>query len=130
MVSLADYVDREQAYVKHIFLQRYLEALFHKTGSTYNQIVYVDGFAGPWQSANENFEDTSFGIALDALRKAKASLSQRGRQVQMTALLVEQHRAAHAKLATVPGLFQDLAVKTYHGDFIALVPTIIADIPP
>ena len=46
MVSLDDYLNREQAYVKHIFLERYLEALFHKTGSTYNHIVYVDGFAG------------------------------------------------------------------------------------
>ena len=71
MVSLEDYAGREQAYVKHAFLERYLEALIFKTASTYNHIVYVDGFAGPWQSANEQFEDTSFGIALNALRRAK-----------------------------------------------------------
>jgi hypothetical protein len=71
MVSLDDYVGREQAYVKHVFLKRYLEALIFKTASTYNHIVYVDGFAGPWQSANEEFADTSFGIALNALRRAK-----------------------------------------------------------
>ena len=57
MVSLEDYAGREQAYVKHVFLERYLEALVFKTASTYNHIVSVDGFAGPWQSASEQFED-------------------------------------------------------------------------
>ncbi|MFL5209498.1 MAG: hypothetical protein ACJ8CC_10155, partial [Microvirga sp.] len=71
MVALADYTGREQAYVKHVFLERYLETLFFKTASFYDHIFYVDGFAGPWQSANEQFEDTSFGIALQALRKTK-----------------------------------------------------------
>jgi hypothetical protein len=69
MVSLSDYKGREQSYVKHIFLERYLEALVHKTASKYAHVVYVDGFAGPWQSANEGFQDTSFGIALNALRR-------------------------------------------------------------
>lgn len=70
MVALEDYAGREQAYVKHTFLERYLEALAHKTASHYDHIVYVDGFAGPWQSGNHNFQDTSFGIALNALRSA------------------------------------------------------------
>ena len=88
MVALQDYAGREQSYVKHIFLERYLEALIFKTASTYNHIVYVDGFAGPWQSANEQFEDTSFGIALNALRRAKETWKKNGRDVRMTALLV------------------------------------------
>jgi len=70
MVALADYTGREQAYVKHTFLENYLEGLFFKTASIYNHIVYVDGFCGPWQSANEQFEDTSFGIALNRLRRS------------------------------------------------------------
>jgi three-Cys-motif partner protein len=129
MPSLDDYVDREPAYVKHVFLERYLEALFHKTGHTYNQIVYVDGFAGPWQSADENFEDTSFGIALSALRKAKASLQQRGRAVKMVALLVEKHKDAYARLESVRPRYPEITVKTCRGDFIAAVPSIAADIP-
>src|SRR5947208_266112 len=117
MPALEDYVGREQAYVKHIFLERYLETLFHKTGSTYPHIVYVDGFAGPWQSADENFEDTSFGVALSALRNAKASLQQRGRNVKMTALLVEQNHSAYARLATIQSRFSDIAIKTYQANF-------------
>ena len=79
MVTFKDYAGREQSYVKHVFLERYLEALVHKTASKYSNIVYVDGFAGPWQSANEQFHDTSFGIALAALRNAKASWKKNGR---------------------------------------------------
>jgi hypothetical protein len=69
---IEDYKDREQSYVKHVFLENYLERLAHKTASHYPRIVYVDGFAGPWQSAHEYFQDTSFGIALNALSRANA----------------------------------------------------------
>ena len=75
------YVGREQALVKRYFLKAYLESLIYKTASAYDEVVYVDGFSGPWQSTGEDFEDTSFGIALDALRKAKASWKERGRDV-------------------------------------------------
>jgi three-Cys-motif partner protein len=103
MVSLEDYAGREQAYVKHVFLERYLEALIFKTASTYNHIGYIDGFAGPWQSADEQFEDTSFGIALSALRKAKEAWKRAsGRDVKMTALLVEKDAKAFARLPAFP----------------------------
>jgi hypothetical protein len=129
MVSLNDYSGREQSYVKHVFLERYLEALIFKTASTYNHIVYVDGFAGPWQSANEKFEDTSFGIALNALRRAKETWKKNGRNVRMTALLVEQHARAYARLATVGERFHDVEIKTYNADFLSIVPEIVKDIP-
>lgn len=129
MPSLDDYVDREQAYVKHIFLERYLEALFHKTGSTYSHIVYVDGFAGPWQSANEQFGDTSFGIALSALRKAKASLQQRGKPIRVSALLVEKDAEAYARLETVAARYPDIEIKTYNADFRTIVQQLKDAIP-
>src|SRR5947207_9723000 len=102
MVAIQDYRGREQAYLKHVSLERYLERLVFKTASKYNHIVYVDGFAGPWQSANEDFEDTSFGIALNALRRAKQAwkTTRQPRDVKMTALLVEQKAQPYARLAT------------------------------
>src|SRR5262245_53092050 len=129
VVTLADYAGREQSYVKHVFLERYLEALIFKTASVYNHIVYVDGFAGPWQSANERFEDTSFGIALSALRRAKETWKKGGRNVRMTACLVEQHTKVYAQLGTIQPLFPGIEIKTYNDDFISIVPTIVADIP-
>jgi len=129
MVSLEDYAGREQSYVKHVFLERYLEALVIKTASTYNHIVYVDGFAGPWQSANEQFEDTSFGIALNALRRAKQTWQGSGRTVQMTALLVERDAKAFVQLAKIPVRYPDIAVKTYPKDFMSVVPALLKEIP-
>ena len=129
MVALADYAGREQSYVKHVFLENYLEALAHKIASTYPHIVYVDGFAGPWQSANERFEDTSFGIALDALRQAKDSWRQMGRDVRMSAHLVERDDTAYTRLAEVPMRYPDVSVSTYPGDFVGLIPTILKAIP-
>jgi three-Cys-motif partner protein len=97
--------------------------------SAYPHIVYVDGFAGPWQSANERFEDTSFGIALNALRQAKESWKQIGRNVRMSAYLVERDATAYARLAEVPERFPDVSVSTYSGDFVGLIPTIVKSIP-
>ena len=129
MVSLSDYTGREQSYVKHVFLERYLELLVHKTASIYPHIVFVDGFAGPWQSANEKFEDTSFGIALNALRRAKASWKERNRGVRMSAFLVERDQDAYKKLVQVPARYQDISIKTYPADFLMVLPQILADIP-
>jgi three-Cys-motif partner protein len=129
MVALSDYTGREQSYVKHVFLENYLERLVHKTASVYPHIVYVDGFAGPWQSANERFEDTSFGIALTALRRAKASWKDHRRDVKMSAFLVEQNPIAYKQLERVPARYPDINVKTYCADFLEVIPTILKDIP-
>jgi three-Cys-motif partner protein len=112
-----------------VFLESYLERLVHKTASVYPHIVFVDGFAGPWQSANEKFEDTSFGIALNALRRAKASWKERGRDVQTSAFLVERDAEAYKKLAQVPSKYPDVAIKTYPADFLTVLPEILKDIP-
>ena len=129
MVAIEDYKDREQSYVKHVFLESYLERLAHKTASRYPLIVYVDGFAGPWQSAHEDFQDTSFGVTLNALRKAKNSWKSSGRDVQMSAHLVERDPEACKKLASIPSRYPDLTVRTYEGDFPTMLPTILSEIP-
>ena len=130
MISLKNYAGREQAYVKHVFLANYLERLIHKTASAYDHIAYVDGFAGPWQSAGENYEDTSFGIALKALRGAKASWKRiRGRDVKMSAFLVERDPTAYARLETFAVKYPDVSVKLYKRDFTDAAGDIVKDIP-
>src|SRR5262245_26580553 len=124
MVRLSDYAGREQSYVKHVFLEHYLETLVHKTASTYRHIIFVDGFAGPWQSANEKFEDTSFGIALNALRRAKASWQEK-HDVRMSAFLVERDADAYKQLAQVPARYPDVSIKTYSADFLGVLPAIL-----
>ncbi|RYF74785.1 MAG: hypothetical protein EOO29_24735 [Comamonadaceae bacterium] len=59
----------------------------------------MDGFSGPWQAGEEEYQDTSFGIALAALRKVKDEWKRiRGRDVRMTALLVDKSARAFSRL--------------------------------
>jgi hypothetical protein len=61
------YRGREQTYLKHFFLEKYLERVTYVIGYSYPEFVYVDGFSGPWRSQSEAFEDTSFMIAINRL---------------------------------------------------------------
>lgn len=117
MPELENYAGREQAFVKHTFLETYLDGLLYKVGHVHDEIAYVDGFAGPWQSANEQFTDTSFGLALQKLRQVKSGLAQRGRTISVKAILVEADADAYARLQTVAARFPDLTIRTIHGDF-------------
>ncbi len=124
------YAGREQAYVKHYFLSTYIERLVHKVARSYDQVVYVDGFSGPWQSAGEDFSDTSFGIALHALREAKASWSNFGRQVRMKALLVEKSPKSYRALEGLQARYSDVEIKAFNTDFRDTIDRLLIEIPP
>ena len=116
-IDFEHYEGREQAFVKHTFLDKYLPALFGRLGSAgYNEIVYVDGFAGPWQSAaGETFDDTSFGIVLGHMAKLKRFFSDKGRNVRMRAFLVEQDSKAFAQLQEAVRGFSEIEVTPLPG---------------
>ncbi len=44
------YEGREQTFVKHLFLERYLEQVAFHVLWFRDDFVYVDGFSGPWRS--------------------------------------------------------------------------------
>ena len=67
---LEPYSGREQTLAKHFILKRYLQALAFKVLS-FQDITYVDGFSGPWQTATGNFSDSSFMIAISVLLDAQ-----------------------------------------------------------
>jgi three-Cys-motif partner protein len=125
----ASYQGREQAFVKHYLLETYLDRLFHKTGRSFDKIVYVDGYSGPWQSQGQNFNDTSFGIALSALSKAKTSWASYGRFIEVEAHLVEKSITAYRELETITAKYPDVIIRTHHGDFRHLVGEIASQIP-
>lgn len=130
MLDIRNYRGREQSYVKHVFLESYLERLAFKTARAYGHVVYVDGFAGPWQSANEAFEDTSFGIALKILRRVKSEWESRGYRVEVSAHLVERDPSAYDRLSGVPNKYGDIKVNVYPGDFLDRIDEIVSKIPP
>lgn len=129
MIELENYVGREQAYVKHVFLENYLERLAHKAASSYPHIAYIDGFAGPWQSASERFDDTSFGVALGALRSAKKTWQEKGKAVQLSAFLVEIENEPYKKLEKIPSRFPDVSIRTYNSSFMSVLPTLMSHLP-
>src|SRR5271166_3952967 len=121
------YVGREQTLVKHYLLKDYLAALANIVGQKYDSITYVDCFSGPWKAASEQYEDTSFGIAVSELRKAREQLkSQFARNVEMRCFFIEKSPGAYQELKSFldrirqPGF--DLQPK--NGRFEELIPEI------
>ena len=85
----SDYIDREQSEIKHYAIRLYLEAAARILGSKYN-IKYVDCCAGPWNSRDRDYRDTSFGIAFEVLKATRADLSARGRPLSIECLFIEK----------------------------------------
>jgi len=129
-LDFAHYEGREQAFVKHTFLDRYLPALVGKVCSRYDEFIYVDGFAGPWKSAaGESFEDTSFGIALNHMTAQRLLYLSRGRDVRMRAFLVERDPSAFAQLKEAAKRFDKVEVTPLEGMMEDHATSIAASIP-
>jgi len=121
MLDIGNYEGREQAFIKHFFFKNYIETLLFRVSMIFDEIVYIDGFSGPWQNKDDKFQDTSFGIALNAMRMVKASNKARGRDINFTAHLVEKSPKAYKDLSEIPAKYPDLIVETYNDDFLEVV---------
>src|SRR5262245_8977673 len=98
-VDLTNYLTREQAYIKHRLLEEYLPEWAYKVGNAWDELVYVDGFAGPWQTTNTEYSDTSFGIATQLLRQCQTGLLKtRDRDLRIECILIDQDKTAFAEL--------------------------------
>ncbi len=125
MKTVEYYKGREQTYIKHFFLERYLERVAYNIGSFANRFVYIDGFSGPWRSENEASEDTSFVIALNKLREVKKGLQLIEKRPEIRCLFIEKDARAFADLTrTVQGV-SDLEVHTLNGEFEHLIPDVL-----
>lgn len=126
MPDLEHYKDgREQGYIKHALIEKYLERFTIKIGKTWDEIAFVDAFAGPWGSKTEDLSDTSFGIALDRLESGLDVVRKtHGRSLRICAYLIEKDPQAFAKLdAFVRGrALKGIDVKCFHGKFEDMAP--------
>lgn len=93
------YQDREQSEIKHYAIRLYLEAAALILGSAYD-IKYVDCCAGPWNSRDSEYRDTSFGIAFDVLKATRAELSTRSRVPSIECLFIEKEPEPFLQLDT------------------------------
>lgn len=97
-VDLTNYETRKQAYIKHCLLEEYLPEWAYKVGSTWDSLVYVDGFAGPWQTTDADYADTSFGVAIDALRTCQRGLLANNRRLNIQSILIDEDKDAFNQL--------------------------------
>lgn len=101
MPELDHYQGREQGFVKHAIIEKYLERFTIKIGHQWDQIIYLDAFAGPWENIAEDLSDTSFCIALKQLKSGvKVAHERFNRHVSVKAILIEKNRKAFAKLSS------------------------------
>ncbi len=121
------YRGREQSYVKHVVLERYLMRLLMIVGQQRaNVIGYVDGFAGPWESKTEDMSDTSIGISLRTILDARRDFVDRGWDVPtFKALYIEKDPEAFARLEEYIRQQQEVMppgvmLEAWNGDFLDL----------
>src|ERR1700694_4211291 len=129
MKSIDYYRSREQTYLKHFFLERYLERVGFNICSFKDDFVYVDGFSGPWKSKDEKFEDTSFMIAIQELRKVREGIERLGRQPpKIRCIFIEKERRAFNELSRAVDEIGDIDIKPILGEFEEVVPQILDSI--
>jgi three-Cys-motif partner protein len=118
-IDLSHYAGREQAFVKHSLLEEYLPEWAYKVGGKWDSLVYVDAFAGPWQTKHPDYADSSFGVAVDALRRCQTGLEARGRHLHMECILGEQQVSAfdHLKVFAATKSNPDFRVHALPGKF-------------
>ena len=119
------YSDNPQTYVKHFFLENYLERVAYNIFSFKREFIYVDGFSGPWKSKDHAYEDTSFIIALNKLRNVREGMEKRGKKVEVRCLFIEKKPETFEKLKDAVNSISDIKIKPLCGSFEDLVPEVI-----
>jgi hypothetical protein len=119
------YRGREQTYLKHFFLERYLERVTYNIGSFQNEFVYVDGFSGPWKSGDEPLDDTSFMIAIKKLRQVREGLGKIGRTPKIRCLFVEKDPESYRALEAAVRHVTDIQVQPLNGEFEQSIPEVL-----
>ena len=115
------YCGREQTQAKHFILERYLQALAFKV-LTFSDVTYVDGFSGPWKTETEDFNDSSFMIAIRTLLEVQEKIHrQHGIGRNIRCFFSEDNPRTFTKLERSVRQFHNpghgFEIKTYSGRF-------------
>ena len=97
---------------------------------SHRSLVYVDGFSGPWLAEDEDFEDTSFRIAIRRLRKVREGIENAGRRVDIRCVFIEKDPRAFAALEGAVSDVKDLTIEAIPGEFENVIPQILDFIGP
>ena len=115
-----NYIGREQSYIKHQFLTKYLQGAAYKIilgrSETFN---FVDAFAGPWQIGdNNNYSDASFDQALRTLHAVRENLvNRRLANPRIRFFFCEKRTGAIAQLLQYAEKKTDFEIYVFPGAF-------------
>ncbi|ERU97060.1 TPA: three-Cys-motif partner protein TcmP [Pseudomonas aeruginosa] len=114
-----EYIDREQAFIKHTILRTYLQRLLMIIGRSETIVNYVDCFAGPWSAESAELDDTSIGISLQQMKQCHESLIRKfGKTIRFRALYIEKDKKAYEKLKSfLANNHLPIEVECIHGDY-------------
>ena len=120
--QIEHYGRREQSYIKHIFLNKYLEAAAYKLlqprrgAPVFN---FVDAFAGPWRvSDSGDFSDASFSQALTTLETVRQQLTKMGRAgLRVRYRFCERNPESFVKLRQFAAERQEFDIQVFQGSF-------------
>jgi len=110
-------------------LENYLSKWAYKIGSKWDALVFIDGFAGPWQAHDKAFGDSSFGIAVRVIKKVVDDLERAlRRRVRGLCIFVEKKPVAFEALNAFAEAHSTEIVraKALKGRFIDNIPRIQA----
>lgn len=120
------YFKREQSRIKHEILRKYLQRFARIVGKFQDEIVYVDGFSGPWNTVSSEFEDSSFAIALRELRSARDTVREiYQKDLRIRCVFLEKDPQAYKLLRDYADKQTDVAIKTLNREFEDAVPEIV-----
>lgn len=118
-IEIEKYRGREQSYIKHLFLTQYLQAAAYKTLQGRSPIFnFVDAFAGPWRTSDENFSDASFAQALRTLEAVRADLGKNGvAGLKIRFCFCERRAEAITQLRQYAETHKRFEIRVFHGSF-------------
>ena len=116
----SEYEGREQSYVKHSFLTKYLQVAAYKILQGRSHIFnYVDAFAGPWHLADDgDCSDASFDQAVRTLDAVRADLGGQGRAgLRIRSFFCERRQDAADRLREYAKHHANLRIRVFEGAF-------------
>jgi three-Cys-motif partner protein len=124
------YKGKEQTYLKHFFLEQYLETVAAHIGYAQGEFVYVDCFSGPWRAEHEDLADTSIRIALDKLNYVREmALAPHKRFPTIRAIFIEKDPIAFGALRDAVEQYRvSVKVSPLPGTFEDNIPAILAEV--
>lgn len=114
------YRDREQSFIKHQFLTKYLQAAAYKTLQGHSPVFnFVDAFAGPWKVSDDaKYSDASFDQAINTLEAVRADLGKNGvTGLKIRFCFCEQRRDRFVRLRKYAETKGKFAIHVFEGAF-------------